>query len=222
MMHVPPHSGPSRGPSRASIRPTFRRALAFAAALLLAGEASAFSYYAEIWTSQHTPFLRDKHAVVDVDVDFDPFDISLYHDVTSPGLGSGIVDGDTTLTFDFSLPKGTVEGAWLYVAAGDDYRPWSDGSEVAWLKVKNASSNHDYSSEVNALSFLGGDVLDLLGNGTNGLLAELGAKRGDFKLYAAALKVKYRDVPAVPEPTAVGLFAIGVLTVATALRRRAA
>jgi hypothetical protein len=198
-----------------------RRWLPLLGALLLAGPASALSYFGELKTARQFPVLSDLTITATLAVDFDPLALDLDSDWTAGGLGDGTVRGTPktyTHTFDPGAAPVEVQEAWLFVSVLDDLSPLPDlASETAVVRIGSdvlASGNaflNILGGSVTAWVGAAGDVLQLSVSGT-----------GDFWLLASAFKVVYRTpgaAAAVPEPTAALVFALGALLVFTRGRR---
>jgi hypothetical protein len=185
------------------------------AVALLAGPASAVSYFGELKTAAQLPGPSDVTITATLDVDFDPLDLDLAYDWSAGGLGDGAVSG-TPKTYTHSFDPGpspvVVQGAWLYVSVIDDLSPLPDlARETAVVRIGSevlASGNA-------LLNILGGNVtawIDAAGD----VLSVTVSGSGDFWLVASALKVAYGPpaaAAAVPEPAGALAFGLALLLV---------
>jgi len=202
--------------------------LLFATFVMLAGPSSAATFFGEVFTSE---LFGDLHATAVVDLDFAPFDFSIFDlDVSSPGLGSATIPPSKTVTFSVDPALGSIEQAWLFIGLTDDLNPFYDPLDIAGMLTEVAVIEFNgttWTDEVNSLDWafapiFGNVTAELLADRTNFVVnissdPEVG---GDFQIITAALKVKLGGVVGVvPEPHAALLFCVGALTVG-ALRRR--
>jgi hypothetical protein len=182
--------------------------------LLVSGTADAVSFYGELKTATGVPFFSDRTGRATVDLDFDPFSFAWTASSSSPGLGSPLVGPTKTYTHTFApgVPVAAVHGAWLLVSVIDD----GDLShEIATIAVDGALFDEGQAT----FNLFVGTVTASIGAAGDTIEVTVSALKGDFKLVASALKVKFSPIP---EPTTGVLLTAGLAGLAWRSRRRGA
>ena len=197
--------------------------LTFVTSLLLAGSAAAVSIWAQVKTTSKSPILANK--TITAEVDFGSI-FGISGDIQNGGLsGDPYLEPWESISFSFELPdkvkNAQIKDAWLFVVAYDDvdkicgrtdYR--DEAKEYALVKLYGEDfkmfevDGMKYWPEIVAGGF------DVQGGSVDGLVK---SKGGDFKVAAVGVKVKYE--PAIPEPSAALVFGAGALLVTQARRR---
>lgn len=186
--------------------------------LLAAPSANAFAFYAQILTSTASPAFPNVTADITLDVDFDPLTFDWTGSTSSPGLGAPLVTAGSpktfTLSFDPTPDAASVLRAWVFISVVDDQ--FFDPSETATLEL---DGNFFTSGQAFFNLFLGGEItaLGLITTDGDSVTVTVGSTGwGDFHLLAAALKVKFLEVP---EPGTALLAGVAGLLVALVRRR---
>ena len=200
-----------------------RSGLGFAAvlcAMLGASSASAVSFYGELLTP-----VGGARGTLTTDFGYG---IDLVGGEWLPGLpNGGLVTGYAPLTYTHhfapDLAVASILSASLYVELIDDAAPFTDllnPNERAVIKVDDSlwrtgyAVLHLHSGAVALNAFLEDGRFTVTVGSANGT---------DFRVVGSLFKVKFEPAVApIPEPSAIAVFAAGLLLAGAALRRRSA
>jgi hypothetical protein len=183
--------------------------------------------YFDVLTSDQMPFVPDKHAVADLQIEFDPStwavtDFDFDAAVTSgDGIGNGYVSYGNPITWAHEIPNDMhVNRAFLFVLTADDQ--FRDGTEQVMIELDEQliiEAARPGGAIFGALLGSGFDP-DLLSDFVVNVVAGVEDTNQDYIVRAAALVVDYSAAAPIPEPSSALLFMGGALLVGGAVRRK--